>query len=79
VDLEALSLDVLLPIVIMNLDVVKNGIYKNTNVRILIRKKFENDRDHLSLVEDDVSGWSKEEELEESVQNLLDHLVVFLL
>ena len=29
-------------------------------------------------MEDNVSGWSEEEELEESVQNLLDHLVIFL-
>ena len=30
-------------------------------------------------MEDNVSRWSKEEELEECVQNLLDHLVIFLL
>ena len=39
--LEALCFDLLLPVVIMNLDVVKNCIDKDTNIWILVRKEFE--------------------------------------
>jgi hypothetical protein len=42
VDLESASLDFLLPHVIMNLNVIKNGVYQDADVRILIRKKLKN-------------------------------------
>lgn len=36
VNLEALCLDFLLPVVVMNLHVVKDRVYKNSNVRVLV-------------------------------------------
>jgi hypothetical protein len=42
VDLESASLDFLLPHVIMNLNVIKNGVYQDADVRVLIRKKLKN-------------------------------------
>lgn len=79
VDHVALGLDLMLPGVIVDLDVVEDGIDKYSNVRVLIREEFEHDGDHLSLVQNHFSRGSKEEELEEGVEDLLDHLVVFLL
>jgi len=63
----------------MNLDIVKDGINKDSDVRVLIREQFQHNRHHLSLVQHDLPRWSKEQELKESVQNLLNHFVVFLL
>ena len=36
VHLEALCLDLLLPVVVMDLHVVKDGVYEHANVRVLI-------------------------------------------
>ena len=78
-NLEALCLDLLLPVIIVNLDVVKNRIDENTDVWVLVREEFKHDGNHLGLMEDNVPGRREEEELEEGIQDLLDHLVIFLL
>lgn len=79
VDLEPARLDLLLPHVVVDLHVVEDRIHEDPDVRVLIREELEDDRDHLGLVQHDLSRGLEEQELEEGVQNLLHHLVVFLL
>ena len=78
-DLESAGLDLLFPHVIMNLNVVQDGIDQSADVRILIREKLQHNRHHLGLMKDDFSCRLKEEELEERVEDLLHHLIILLL
>ena len=77
-NLETLCLDLLLPVIIVDLDVVQNGIDEDTDVWVLVREELKDNGNHLGLMQDNVSGWCEEEELEEGIQDLLDHLIVFL-
>ena len=77
--LESPDLDLMFPHFVVQLDIVQDGVDKALNVWILVTKEFKNDGDHLGLMEDNVSSWGEEEELEEGVQDLLHHLVIFLL
>ena len=61
------------------LHVVQNGVHEHSDVWVLIGEELEHNRDHLGLVEHDLSRWAEEEELEEGVQDLLDHLIILLL
>lgn len=78
VNLETLCLDLLFPVIVVDLHVVEDCVHQNSDIWILIGKKFKYDGHHLGLVEYDFPRWSEEEELEESVQDLLDHFIVFL-
>ena len=78
-DLEALGLDLLLPVLVVDLHVVQDGVDEDSNVRVLIREQLKHDGDHLRLVQHHIPGWAEEEELEEGVEYLLHHLVVLLL
>ena len=77
-NLETLCLDLLLPVIIVDLDVVKNRIDEDTDVRVLVGEELKDNGNHLGLMKNNVSGWREEEELEEGIQDLLDHLVIFL-
>ena len=79
VNLVALGLDLLFPVTIVDLDVVENGVDEHANVRVLIREQLEHDRDHLRLVQHHIARWCEEQELEEGVENLLNHFIVLLL
>ena len=79
VHLEALGLDLLLPIFIVDLDVVKNGVDEHSNVWIFVGEKLKDDGDHLRLVQDHIASGTEEQELEEGVQDLLHHLIILLL
>ena len=68
----------MLPHFVVELNVIKDSIDEALNVWVLVTEQFKDDRDHLGLVKNDVSCWCKEEELEESVEDLLDHFVIFL-
>lgn len=68
----------MLPHFVVELDVIEDGIDKTLNIWVLVTEQLKNNSDHLGLVENDVSCWREEEELEESVQNLLDHFVILL-
>ena len=77
--LEALGLDFLLPVVVVDLHVVEDGVDENSNVRVLVREKFQNNADHLRLVEHHITSRPEEQELKEGVEDLLHHLVILLL
>jgi hypothetical protein len=79
VNLESSDLDFLLPHVVVHLDVVQDRIHESFDVGVLVTQQLQHNRDHLSLVQDDVSRWFEEQEFKESVQDLLHHLIVFLL
>jgi hypothetical protein len=79
VDLEPARLDLLLPHVVVDLHVVEDGVDEDADVGVLVREELEHDRDHLRLVQHDLSRRLEEQELEEGVQDLLHHLVVLLL
>ena len=49
-NLESLELNLLSPGVIMDLNVVENGIDKHPNVGVLVREKFKYNGNHLCLV-----------------------------
>lgn len=76
--LESSDLDFVLPHFVVELNVIEDSIDETLNIWVLVTEQLKNDCDHLGLVKHDVSCWSKEEELEERVQNLLDHFVIFL-
>lgn len=78
-DLESFGLDFLLPRVIVDLNVVEDGVDEDSNVRVLIREEFKHNRDHHGRVQHDFSSWAEEKEFKEGVQDLLHHLVVLLL
>ena len=50
VHLEALGLDLLLPIFIVDLDVVKDSVDKHSNVWILVGEELKDNGNHLRLV-----------------------------
>lgn len=79
VHLEATRLDLILPDLIVQLHVVEDGVHEALNVRVLVGQQFENDLDHLRLVEHDFTRGLEEEQLEECLQYLLHHLIVLLL
>jgi len=60
VNLESSHLDLILPDLIVELDVVEDGVDQSLNVWILVTKEFEDNLDHLRLVQYDVSSWLKE-------------------
>ena len=64
---EALSFDLLSPRVVVLLHVVKNSIHKDPDVWVFVRQKFKHNAHHLSLVQHDLSGGTKEQELKEGV------------
>ncbi len=78
-DLEALGLDLLLPVLVVNLHVVEDGVDEDADVSLLVREELKDDGDHLRLVQHHVSCWPEEQELKEGVQNLLHHFIIFLL
>ena len=77
--LESASLDLLLPHLVMNLNIVEDGVDQALDVRILVTKQLEHDRHHLGLMENNIARCLEEEELEECVEDLLNHFIVFLL
>jgi len=60
VNLESSHLDLILPDLIVELDVVEDGVDQSLNVWILVTEEFEDNLDHLRLVQYDVSSWLKE-------------------
>ena len=76
---ETFSLYLLSPTIVVGLNVVKNGIHKHAYVWVFIRQELQNDRNHLGLVQNDFAGWTVKEEFEKCIQNLLNHLIIFLL
>ena len=77
--LESSDLDFMFPHFVVELDVVEDGVDEALNVWVLVTEELKDDCDHLGLVEHDVSCWREEQELEEGVENLLHHFIVFLL
>lgn len=75
---EALSLYLLSPTIVVGLNVVENGIDQHAYVWVFVREEFQNYRDHLCLVQNDFAGWTVKEEFEKCIQNLLNHLIIFL-
>jgi len=67
VNLESPHLNLILPDLIVELNVVEDGIDQTFNVRVLVAEELEDDLDHLCLVQDNISSWLEEEELEEGV------------
>ena len=59
-NLESSHLDLILPDLIVELDVVEDGVDQSLNVWILVTEEFEDNLDHLRLVQYDVSSWLKE-------------------
>lgn len=76
--LESPDLDFVLPHFVVELNIIKDSIDESLNIWILVTEQLKYNCDHLGLVENDVSRWCEEEELEESVQDLLDHFVILL-
>jgi len=76
---EPLRFNLLSPVFVVHLHVVKNRIHQHADVRVLVREQFKNDRHDLSLVKHNFTGGPEEQELKERVQNLLNHFVVLLL
>ena len=42
-DLEALGLDLLLPVLVVDLHVVEDGVDEDTNVGVLVREELQHD------------------------------------
>lgn len=59
-NLESSHLDLILPDLIVELDVVEDGVDQSLNVWILVTEELEDNLDHLRLVQYDVSSWLKE-------------------
>ena len=78
-DLEPSGFNLISPHLVMKLDVIQNGVNKPLNVWVLVTEKLKDYRDHLNLAQNDVPCWSEEQEFEESVQDLLNHLIILLL
>lgn len=76
--LESSDLDFVLPHFVVELNVIEDSIDETLNIWVFVTEQLKNDSDHLGLVKHDVPCWCEEEELEERVQNLLDHFVIFL-
>ena len=50
VNLEAFGLDLLLPVIIVDLNVVEDGVDEHADVGVLVRQELKHDRYHLGLV-----------------------------
>jgi hypothetical protein len=72
------GLDLLPPGVVVLLHVVENRVHENTDVRVFVTQQLKHNAHHLGLVKHDFPSGSKEQELEECVQDLLDHFIVLL-
>lgn len=59
-NLESSHLDLILPDLIVELDVVEDGVDQSLNVWVLVTEELEDNLDHLRLVQYDVSSWLKE-------------------
>jgi len=78
-NLESLGLNFLFPRLVVNLDVVQNGINEHPDVGILVAEQFKYDRHHLSLVQHDFPRGCEEQEFEKRIKDLLHYLVILLL
>jgi len=67
VNLESSHLNFILPDLIMELNVIKDSVYKSFNIWVLVTQEFKDNLDHLSLMQYNISRWFKEQEFKESV------------
>jgi len=67
VNLESSHLNFILPDLIMELNVVENGVYQTFNIWVLVTQEFKDNLDHLSLMQYNISCWFKEQEFKESI------------
>ena len=78
-DLESTHFDFVFPNLIMELNVIKNSVDKSFDIRILITQQLEHYLHHLRLMQHYFASSFEEQELEEGVENLLNHFIVLLL
>jgi len=76
---EALGLDLLAPVLVVHLHVVEDRVHQHSDVGVLVTQQLKHNRHNLRLIQNNLPRGPKEQELEEGVEDLLDHLVVFLL
>lgn len=60
VHLESSHFDFLFPHLVMKLNVVQDGINKSLDVWIFVAKEFKYNRDHLSLMQNNIPCWCEE-------------------
>lgn len=77
-DLKSSHLDFLLPHIVVQLNVVENGINQPLDIRILVTQQFQHNRHHLRLMQHNLPRTLEKQELKKSVQNLLHHFIVLL-
>ena len=76
--LESLGFDLQLPSLVVDLYIVQNGVHKGPDVGVFVAEQLKDYGNHLGLVQHDVSGGTKEQELEESIKDLLNHFIILL-